>query len=59
MKGQRSLQKISAGTSLIVLSLGFSRFLLPGTSTVLQQATSKFGRCSMRQQRVLDRWQFR
>jgi hypothetical protein len=35
------------------------RVLLPGTTAVLQQATSKFGSCSMRQWRVLDRWQLR
>ena len=35
------------------------RVLLPGTTTVLQQATSKFNRCSMLQQRVLDCWQLR
>ena len=33
--------------------------LLPGTAVVLQQATRRFGKCSLRRQRVLDRWQLR
>ena len=33
------------------------RVFLPGTTIVLQQATRRFGKCSLCRQRVSDRWQ--